>query len=81
MKRLIALSLLACLLLSGCVGKKLEVTEVTTTAPTTEATEPTTEATEPTTEATEPTTEPTQPTEPEPEPEPDPAEPSLCGGF
>lgn len=71
MKRLIAWSLLACLLLSGCAAKpQLGVTEITTTAPTTEATEPTTEPTEPTTEATEPTTE---PTEPEPEPEPEPA--------
>lgn len=69
MKRLIALSLLVCLLLSGC-GKtqQPQVTDPTTTAPTTEATEPTTEATEPTTEPTEPTTEPV--TEPEPEPEP-----------
>ena len=65
MKRLIALSLLLCLLLTGCTGQKPnpELTEPTTTAPTTEATEPTTEATEPTTEATEP---PTEPTEPEP---------------
>lgn len=65
MKRLIALSLLLCLLLTGCTGQKPnpELTEPTTTEPTTEATEPTTEATEPTTEATEP---PTEPTEPEP---------------
>ena len=68
MKRLIALSLLLCLLLCGCggAGQTPISTEPTTeaTQPTTEATEPTTEATEPTTEATEPTTE---PTEPEPE--------------
>lgn len=66
MKKLIALSLLVCLLLTGCAGsKQQEITSPTTepTVPTTEATEPTTEATEPTTEATEP---PTEPTEPEP---------------
>lgn len=64
MKKLIALSLLLCLLLTGCSGvKQPEVTVPTTepATPTTEATEPTTEATEPTTEATEPTTEPTEP--------------------
>ena len=63
MKRLIALSLLLCLLLCGCTGITPDITEPTTeaTEPTTEATEPTTEATEPTTEATEPTTEPTEP--------------------
>ena len=64
MKRLIALSLLLCLLLCGCTGGETpDLTQPTTeaTQPTTEATEPTTEATEPTTEATEPTTEPTEP--------------------
>ena len=65
MKRLIALSLLLCLLLCGCSNGGMELkpnlTEPTTTEPTTESTEPTTEATQPTTEATEPTTEPTEP--------------------
>lgn len=61
MKKLIALSLLLCLVLCGCgEASQPEVTDPTT-APATEATEPTTEATEPTTEATEPTTEPTEP--------------------
>ena len=66
MKKIIALSLLVCLLLSGCgTAIQPEITDPTT-GPTTEATEPATEATEPTTEATEPTTEPTEPTQPEP---------------
>ena len=67
MKKWIAMSLLLCLLLSGCGGAEVkpDLTEPTT-EPTTTTTEPTTEATEPTTKATEPTTEATEPTEPEP---------------
>ncbi len=66
MKRLIAFSLLLCLLLTGCQVQ--QEPPVTTLQPTTEATQPTTQATEPPTE--EPTTEVTEPpvTEP-PEPE------------
>lgn len=62
-KRVIAWSLLMCLLLGllcGCGGEaelKPELTDPITTP----TTEPTTEATEPTTEATEPITEPTEP--------------------
>ena len=66
MKRLIALCLLLCLVLCGCGEVTPQITEPSTTEPTTEVTEPTTEATEPTTEATEPTTT-VPPTEPEPE--------------
>ena len=67
MKKLIAISLLLCLLLSGCGAENGPIPTVPPTEPTQATTEPATEpATEPPTEP--PTEEPTEaPTEPEPE--------------